>query len=242
MTPVETPMDKEYPFWGYGDLALFIGAMLPSLLLATLSVLILKALSSGAASPAVSALLGQAILYLGLFAAMFVLFRIRHQKPFWKSLAWAGSRTDIARYLFLGPLVALAIMVGSTFMETPDVEMPMKDLLSSKANVVLVLIFAVTIGPLCEELVFRGFMMPVFSKSFGAAMGIVATAALFGALHLPEYGYSWRHGLLITLAGIGFGWARFKTGSTAAAVAMHATYNLTVFTAFLAQGDTFKTW
>jgi len=48
-------------------------------------------------------------------------------------------------------------------------------------------------------------------------------------MHLQEYGYSWRHGLLITMAGAGFGWMRQRTGSTKAAALMHATYNCVFF-------------
>jgi membrane protease YdiL (CAAX protease family) len=50
-------------------------------------------------------------------------------------------------------------------------------------------------------------------------------AVPFGLLHLQQYGNSWRHVLLITLAGAAFGWMRYRTGSTKAAVIMHAAYN-----------------
>jgi len=232
--------EPQQTFWGFDDLALVIGAVLPSMFVASLSVITLRA--AGNTNIAVEGLLGQSILYVGVFFTIFALFRIRHQQPFWKSLSWSGTKSDIARYLLLGPPVALGVMLLSVFMDAPDGDMPMKDLLSSKSNVVLVGLFAITVAPLCEELVFRGFIMPLISKVLGAVAGIVITGAMFGALHLPEYGYSWRHGVLISLAGIAFGWARFKTGSTAAAVVMHATYNLTVFSAFFAQGDNFKTW
>jgi membrane protease YdiL (CAAX protease family) len=80
--------------------------------------------------------------------------------------------------------------------------------------------------------------MPLFMRTFGAAIGILFTGFLFGSAHGFEYQWSWRHILLISAAGSIFGWARYKTGSTAAAAFMHATFNLTQFAAFLAQSRT----
>jgi membrane protease YdiL (CAAX protease family) len=59
---------------------------------------------------------------------------------------------------------------------------------------------------------------------------------LFGLLHFPEYGNSWRHALLITAAGAAFGWMRHATGSTKASALMHAAYNALFFAALFTQG------
>ena len=80
-------------------------------------------------------------------------------------------------------------------------------------------------APVCEELVFRGFLQPVLVRSLGAVAGILATAVPFGLLHFSEYGNSWRHVLLISLSGVAFGWVRQVTGSTKAAAGMHSAYN-----------------
>jgi uncharacterized protein len=93
----------------------------------------------------------------------------------------------------------------------------------------------VVLGPLCEELAFRGFLMPLLIRSLGVTAGILLTGLLFGALHAYEYEWSWRHSLLISVAGAVFGWARYALGSTAASTFMHATFNLTQFAALLAQ-------
>jgi membrane protease YdiL (CAAX protease family) len=108
-------------------------------------------------------------------------------------------------------------------------------MLENRPTLMLFAIFVVLLGPLCEELAFRGFLMPLLMRSLGPAAGIVGTGALFGCLHAPEYSWSWRHVLLITVAGSTFGWVRYRTGSTAASTFMHASYNLTQLAAFLAQ-------
>jgi len=75
----------------------------------------------------------------------------------------------------------------------------------------------------------------VLVRSFGAVAGVVLAAIPFGLLHLSQYGGSWRHGLLITMAGVGFGWMRQVSGSTRAAAIMHAAYNFIFFAALFAQ-------
>jgi membrane protease YdiL (CAAX protease family) len=98
----------------------------------------------------------------------------------------------------------------------------------------LVAVFGITVGPLCEELIFRGFLQPLFVRSFGAVAGILLTALAFGLLHLQEYGFSWRHVVLITMVGAALGWIRHRTGSTKASTIMHAAYNATFFLVALA--------
>ncbi len=46
---------------------------------------------------------------------------------------------------------------------------------------ILFAIFVVILGPVCEELAFRGFLMPLLMRSFGPAIGIVLTGVCSGA-------------------------------------------------------------
>jgi membrane protease YdiL (CAAX protease family) len=57
----------------------------------------------------------------------------------------------------------------------------------------------------------------------------------FGLLHFQEYGNSWRHAVLIAMAGASFGWMRQATGSTRASAIMHASYNALFFFVLFAQ-------
>jgi membrane protease YdiL (CAAX protease family) len=98
-------------------------------------------------------------------------------------------------------------------------------------------LFGVSIGPLCEELAFRGFLMPLLIRSLGAWAGVLITALPFALLHGPQYSWSWQHIVLLALAGTAFGLVRHLSGSTAAAVMTHATYNLTFFSALVMQGS-----
>ena len=94
-------------------------------------------------------------------------------------------------------------------------------------------IFGTIVAPVCEELMFRGFLQPLLVRSLGVVAGILATAVPFGMLHFQEYGKSWRHVLLISLSGVAFGFMRHVTGSTKASAAMHSAYNAFQFVLLL---------
>lgn len=228
---------QEKPFWGYFDLILFVGAAVPALALAT-GALLLFAFAAGPPSRTFSVLIMQFLAYGFWFAALYAIFRFRYRRPFWQSLEWGAPRRLLLRSLLLGPVLAAGIGLLGHLLQTPDIQVPMMELLDSPASIALVGFFAVTLGPVCEELVFRGFLLPLLTRTLGAALAIIVAAAPFALLHGPQYGWSWRHVLLIGLAGAAFGWLKHVTASTQAAAALHATYNLTFFAGYLlTQGD-----
>ena len=226
------------PFWVYGDLIFFIALCFPSLLIAIAVVGKLAAVLS-LDKPFQQVLLLQLIWYVLIFASLYVLFRLRYNRPFWRSLGWKPLSVSATIVSFLGgPVLAAGLGYLGFVLRTPEIPLPFQQLISDRTTVVLTGLFVVALGPVCEELAFRGFMMPLFMRTFGAAIGILLTGFIFGFAHGFEYQWSWRHIVLISTAGSIFGWARYKTGSTAAAAFMHATFNLTQFAAFLAQSRT----
>lgn len=231
------PATREaYPFWGYQDLAILAGLALPSLMVAIAVVKLLGMLAPGSlAAPAVGVLLLQFIAFGLWFFCLNGLFRLRYNKPFWPSLAWIRPDRGMFLFIALGPVLALVVVFLGAALRTPDIEMPMKELLNDRLSLALVGIFAVTLGPLCEELAFRGFLLPLLARSLGAVVAVLLTAVIFSAMHGPQYAWSWQHLVLITLAGAVFGWVRLGSGSTAATVVVHAGYNLTFFVAYMAQ-------
>jgi membrane protease YdiL (CAAX protease family) len=231
--PSPPPAPPRQPFWDYQDLAVFAGLAFPSLIFALLAV---KGFSRFVhiGKPA-EVLLAQLLWYALVFGALYLLLRMRYGQPFWRSLGWAHPWRGANLAFFAGPFLAIGIGLLGYFIRTPQIEMPFKQMFEDRLTIFLFALFAVVLGPVCEELAFRGFLMPLLARSLGAAASIVVTALLFGSLHAPEYQWSWRHVLLITFAGSVFGWVRYKTGSTAASTFMHSSYNLTQLAAFLAQ-------
>jgi membrane protease YdiL (CAAX protease family) len=234
-SPPEPPREQ-FPFWRYQDLFVFIGLFFVSLVAGFAIVSgLLKLLRLSPHNDLWRLLPSQFLAYLLLFLSIALMFRAQYGRPFWRSLGWTNLNLRPGAIMTYGVLLAISVAVFSRVLQTPDIPTPMSKMMSDRASILLVAIFGATLGPLCEELIFRGFLQPLFVRSLGAVAGIFAAAVPFGLLHLQEYGNSWRHGVLITLAGAAFGWMRQRTNSTKASTLMHAAYNGTFFVALLLQ-------
>lgn len=235
--PAEThPADPapRDPFYDYSDLFLFIGLVAASLLIAALLVRLFTAPFH--ATLTLQLLLSQIVLYFLAFGALGVLFRIRYFQPFWRSLGWKKiTIADAVGAVIAGPSLVIGIAILGDRLHAPDVGPPFEQMLGSRTNMALIGLLAVILGPLAEELAFRGFLMPLMIRSLGVAAGIIVTGFIFGSVHLYEYQWSWQYMLLISLVGCVFGWAKYKTGSTATSALMHSIFNLTQFVALIAK-------
>lgn len=221
-----------YAFWDYDDLVLFGGALLPSLIAGRLLAAVAGSLFK--LERGIESFILQFTAYACWFAALYAIFHLRHGRPFWASLGWNLRLRQAALCFLSGIAVAVGLVFVSAFLDKPSIEStPMQELLNSDVTLILVGLFSTTLGPLCEELAFRGFLLPLFARTAGVAGGILLSTIPFAIAHAPQYAYSWRHVALVGLAGVAFGWARYKTGSTAAAAAMHSAYNLTIFSGLL---------
>ncbi len=223
--------------WGYTDLLLFVGLSLLCVVLAQLavhgvtSIFHLNATNNGGA-----VLAAQLLLYALLLGVLCAIIKLQYGRGFWRPLGWVRTPAGLGQAAILGVLLAFGLGFLAALLRTPDVDTPMKHLLSRRGTAIAFGVVGTTLGPLFEELVFRGFMQPVLVRSLGPMIGILITAVVFGTLHLAQNAFSWQSGLVITLAGIAFGWMRQISGSTQASTLMHSAYNFTFFMELLAQG------
>lgn len=79
----------------------------------------------------------------------------------------------------------------------------------------------VVLGPLAEEILFRGILLPRLAASRGVAVGLWGSAVTFGLMH-PHYAL----GVVVVIYyGWVLGWARLRTGGLVAPMALHMTIN-----------------
>jgi len=220
----------EYPFWSYEDLALFLGAILPSFAVAAGIV------RAGHVKGQTSiTLLYQTLTYLLLLGVLYLLVARRYGRPFWRSLRWTGRFRGAWLCAVAGPALAIMTVILGVVLREPEIRSPIEDLISDRRSLVVMGLFIMVFGPVFEELTFRGFLFPLLARSWGPWAGILFTAALFALVHGNQYRWSWQRLLGVGLAGVVFGYARFKTGSTFASTMVHASFNTTVFVAYLVQ-------
>lgn len=86
-----------------------------------------------------------------------------------------------------------------------------------------VVIAAVVLAPLWEELTFRGFLLSALAKTrLGFWPAAAISSLLWTGLHA---GYSWPGLVSVFLAGMGLSWIMKRTGSMKAVVVAHAVIN-----------------
>jgi membrane protease YdiL (CAAX protease family) len=188
-------------------------------------------------SSAAELLAAQSAGYAALFLVLLAIFRLQYSRPIWNSLGWKDYQVRTVWLAIAGLSTAVGVAFLAAAIRTPITDSPMSQLLKDRSSLILVAIFGVTLGPLAEELVFRGFVQPLLVRSLGPTLGIIAAALPFGLLHFRQYGNSWRHVLLIAAAGAAFGWIRNRTGSTRASTIMHGAYNAVLFVGLFLQGQ-----
>jgi membrane protease YdiL (CAAX protease family) len=231
MTP-----DARAPAWSFRDLALMLGAVLPALMLGALASRLGKAVAPGVfASRAVEILVYQAVFYALMLGALYLVTQAGRQEPFWKSLGWTLRFRGVWWCLAAAPALMLALSALGDALRTPVIPNPWGDLISGQGSQLAILLFVGLIGPAWEELMFRGFLFPLLARAMGAWAAIGGAAIAFGLVHGAQNQWQWQYVLLVALSGVAFGYARHKTGSTAAAALMHAAYNSGLFMVFLVQ-------
>lgn len=90
------------------------------------------------------------------------------------------------------------------------------------------------VGPVLEEVVFRGFVQGGLQGLHGARIGLVATAVLFGLVHVPDGSYLF---IPIAMLGLLLGWLRVRTGGLLAPIVVHVLHNAITVTIVLTWPD-----
>lgn len=103
-------------------------------------------------------------------------------------------------------------------------------LLESRRAVVVGLLFlAAVVGPVAEEIFFRGLLYGSLRGRIGIGRALLLTAFLFACLHTDAVSF-----VPIFALGLLFGWVYEKTGSLAAPAAIHVLHNAgMLYVAFL---------
>jgi membrane protease YdiL (CAAX protease family) len=169
--------------------------------------------------------------YVAIFLFLYVTLAVLRDKPFWTSLGWRKLHSNLSAgkanpwaYFFSGCGLAIFVFVVSSQVHTND-KMPIQEVLKNRNSAILLMAMAVFVAPLVEETVFRGYLYPLFAKSFGIVPGILLTGVLFGLMHGAQLGWTWGIVGLLILVGVVFTSARAHSGTVVASFLLHLGYN-----------------
>jgi uncharacterized protein len=186
----------------------------------------------------VLALLSQLLTYVAVALYMILLVEGKYHTRFWQAIRWNWPGIAGVSLVGLG-VVMLSLDFLGRFLPMPK-ETPFDQFFARPSDAYLTAIFAVSLGPLMEELFFRGFLYPVIARRMGAVWGILLTALPFGLIHFFQYGRSWGAVLIIFLVGVVLTTVRAVTKSVASSLLVHVGYNGTLMVLAALQTDGFR--
>ena len=185
----------------------------------------------------VLALVGEFLSYIAVAIYMVMLVEGKYHQPFWKAIRWNWHRRATFGLLGLG-MLTVSVDAVSRYLPMPK-STPFDQFFERPSDAYLIALFAVTIGPLMEELFFRGFLYPVLARRTGSAAAVVLTAIPFGLMHYLQY-KSWGAVLVITLVGVVLTIVRAVTKSVASSFFVHVGYNATLMLLAAIETDGFR--
>ena len=135
----------------------------------------------------------------------------------------------IVGYIALVPVLILILIVTAIIINVtkyvpprqPVVELFLKE--KGLAFLTYSGLFAAIVGPIIEELFFRGFMYGALKKHIGIFWSMMATAAVFAALHAHLVGF-----IPIMALGILLAYLYEKTGTLVSSITVHMIHNLSM--------------
>src|SRR5262249_29788489 len=138
-----------------------------------------------------------------------------------------GRYREVVGLLALGALLLIALTGISHFLPIPK-KVPFDLFFKRPMEAYLTSLFAISFGPLMEELFFRGFLYPVLTSRLGATTGVFLTALGFGLLHAMQLGFAWGPIFIIFVVGVVLTIVRAVSRSVAASFLVHVAYNFTL--------------
>ncbi len=183
------------------------------------------------------ALIGEFLSYVAVAMYMIMLVEGKYHQPFGPAIRW-NWRGRASFGLFGLGVLTVSLDLLSRFLPMPKTT-PFDQFFAHPRDAYLIAIFAVTVGPLMEELFFRGFLYPVLARRLGVAAAIGLTALPFGLMHYLQY-RSWAAVLVITLVGVVLTAVRAATKSVAASFLVHVGYNATLMALAAIATDGFR--
>lgn len=214
------------------------------------------------------AVLAQAESYVLTLLIAWPLFAFLWRRPFLEGIHWNAPAVRAWLPIF-GIALGFAAQGVETLLPVPP-KTPVEEIFRTPHLIWLLLPFAVLAGPLLEEIVFRGFLLPAVANAIEwmrlprggnpeeavqnlelwrdsssastltLVLASLVTSILFALIHAPQLGLSWPSVSLLAAVSLVLCWIRLSRNSVAASTVVHACYNLSVFVSLAISTDWFR--
>jgi membrane protease YdiL (CAAX protease family) len=212
--------------WHRADLAIFVVAFAGAMIIVPyLVLLLLWAVRIPFAGPWL--LVAQGLGNIAVIGFVFFIIRL-HGKSIKETLRWIRSETPTWWLISAGVFLALSSLMANSFFP-PTKESPLEQLLETPASIALLVIYGITIAPITEEVMFRGFVFAVVDDLYGARAAVAVTTIAFAGMHFWQLWGNWAAMVLLVIVGYVLTKARERTNSLIAPLIMHIAYNSLIF-------------
>ena len=207
-------LEHAKPYWSYEDIGVFFLVLVILGLVLRLFVRFHLLPRSEVTKP--SGLL-QIAMVVSLSLALYLVLKFRHHQPVLRPLGWVRPST---------PYIVVALLGGISLASGVVLYLRFRNQSTPPMAVMQMLFLGLLLGPILEESLFRGCVLPLLAQTTGSGTAVILTAILFAVLHQPP---TLAHWVSFAATGAAYGWIRVASRSTAAAAVMHAMYNLAIF-------------
>jgi membrane protease YdiL (CAAX protease family) len=204
------------PYWNYEDIGVFFFVLVFLAAVVRLGVRTHFLRPSDLVTPTLTL---QTFVVIFLSVSLYLTLKWRHHRAVIAPLGWVAPNvfyTTLASFAGIASAGSIAFLAHLRHQVMPTI--PATDFM----------ILGLLLGPILEESVFRGCLLPVVARTFGGVFAVLATAVLFAAFHGPG---DVTHRIWFSATGVAYGWLRLASQTTTAPALMHATCNLTLFLA-----------
>ncbi len=242
----------------FGHLALLLALVAASALVSVALFALLLRGHPALRENAVVQMALEAFIYLLTLAASFKVFPLLWKRSFLSGIDFnaLAARRNWPRLVLAGVLLCVLAQIPDRFITEPK-HPEIEHLMSTQGGAWAALLLGVLLAPLCEEILFRGFLLPALATAYdwlsldrtpaglqrwqsstahtvpAQVFAAILSSLAFALLHAPQDRYAW--GIVGVLFGVGLALAyvRIRTHSIACSTLVHMTYNGTLFAVML---------
>jgi membrane protease YdiL (CAAX protease family) len=213
--------------WQRMDLVAFAGFFfLTWIALSIIAALVSSSPSNGSG---IYLLLLTVFLDIVVVGFIFFLIKILHRQPILPTLRWeVRERIPLLSLLFGGVFLALSAVIFSRVFPPPT-DTVFDKFLTSTPSLVLLVIFGGIVGPLLEEIIFRGFIYTLLADIYSSSVAVPITSVLFAMMHVGQLRGNLPAVVWILGVGAVLTVIRNRSRSLIPSVIVHTTYNAMIF-------------